>query len=94
MGEPVRPEGRVDSSVVPRGEKGGSHVVDQVNHFYLQQVKFLEVEASQDEWSVAWMPTDHLECKPLYNQMDPKILISNHSEAYPAEVLVRTHHTF
>ena len=36
-GELVGPEGRVDGSVVPGGEEGRSHVVDQVNHFYLQQ---------------------------------------------------------
>ena len=36
-GERVRPEGRVDGPVVPGGEEGCPHVVDQVNNFYLQQ---------------------------------------------------------
>ena len=31
------PEGRVNSPVVPGGEKGCPHVVDQVNNFHLQQ---------------------------------------------------------
>ena len=37
-GEPVGPEGRVDGPVVPGGEEGGPHVVDQVNNFYLQEL--------------------------------------------------------
>ena len=35
-GEAVGPEGRVDGPVVPGGEEGRPHVVDQVNNFYLQ----------------------------------------------------------
>ena len=37
-GEPVGPEGRVDGPVVPGGEEGCAHVVDQVNHFHLDKL--------------------------------------------------------
>ena len=34
--EDLGPEGRVDCPVVPGGEQGGSHIVDQVHHLHLQ----------------------------------------------------------
>ena len=34
--EDLGPEGRVDCPVVPGGEQGGSHIVDQVYHLHLQ----------------------------------------------------------
>ena len=34
--EDLGPEGRVDCPVMPGGEQGGSHIVDQVHHLHLQ----------------------------------------------------------
>ena len=34
--EDLGPEGRIDCPVVPGGEQGGSHIVDQVHHLHLQ----------------------------------------------------------
>ena len=36
--EAVIPEGRVHGPVVPGGEEGCAHVVDQVNHFHLDKL--------------------------------------------------------
>ena len=36
--EAIIPEGRVNGPVVPGGEEGCAHVVDQVNHFHLDKL--------------------------------------------------------